>query len=69
MFPTFDNTFAKRWKTFLPNVGKHSYQTLGNTFAKGLEMSDNTYIGLKCKIQQILAVVDGWSIETASTTT
>ena len=42
---------------------------LGNTFAKGLEMSDNTYIGLKCKIQQILAVVDGWSIETASTTT
>ena len=54
-----DNTFIKHWKrlisnvektcfqrltTLLPNVGKHSYQTLGNTFAKGLEMSDNTYI-------------------------
>jgi len=64
-----ENIFAKRWKTLLPNVGQYLCQRLGNTFAKGLEMSDNTYIGLKCKIQQILAVVDEWSIEIASTTT
>ena len=60
--------YAKLQK-IISNDGTHSYQTLGNTFANGLEMSDNTYIGLQCKIQQILAVVDGWSIETALTTT
>ena len=70
-YPTFENTLAKRLKTFLPNVGKHSCQTLGNIFAKGLEMSDDTYITYHSVkfLKTILAVVDGWSIETASTTT
>ena len=31
---TLENTLAKRWKTPLPNVGKHPCQTLENTFAK-----------------------------------
>ena len=57
-----EKTFVKRLKTFLPNVGQYSCQTLDNTFAKGLVMSDHTCIGLKCNIRQILAVVEVWSI-------
>ena len=41
---------------------------LGNTFTKGLEMSNYTYLGLRYEIRRILAVVDGWSIETVLTT-